>query len=56
MCLSCRYAHLGDATIGYSAHAGKCPPALLLCVLHLWHYRSAAVGGNLETALHTGTS
>ena len=39
-----RHADPGDAAAGHPAHAGQCPPPLLLCLLHLWHSGGPAVG------------
>ena len=49
-----RYAHIGDATVGHAAHVGQCPPALLLCFLHLWHCWRTAVGGPATQPLLPG--
>lgn len=39
-----RYADPGEPAPGHAAHAGERPPPLLLCLLHLWHHRRAALG------------
>ena len=39
-----RHEDPGDAASGHSAHAGQCPPALLLRLLHLRDHGGADVG------------
>ena len=46
-----RYAYIGYAFAGHFAHAGQCPAAVLLCFLHLWHYRSTAMAGHFKAAM-----
>ena len=38
-----RHAYPCDATPGHAADAGQRPPAMLLCLLHLWHHWRATL-------------
>ena len=39
-----RHEDPGDAAPGHPTHAGKCPPPLLLCLLHLRNHGGPDVG------------
>lgn len=39
-----RYEDTGDAVAGHAAYAGQRAAVVFLCVLHLRHHRSTAVG------------
>ena len=49
-----RYADPGEPAPGHTAHAGECAPALLLCLLHLWHHWRAALGWPASKSLLPG--
>ncbi|KAI5275625.1 X-Linked Retinitis Pigmentosa Gtpase Regulator-Interacting Protein 1, partial [Manis pentadactyla] len=46
-----QYADPGELAPRHTAHAGECPPALFLCLFHLWHHRRAALGGPAAQSL-----
>lgn len=55
LCLSlCRYEDTGHSAPRYSAYVRQCPPAVLFCVLYIWHCWGAALGWSSKEQVFPG--
>lgn len=50
----CRYEDTGHSAPRYSAYVRQCPPAVLFCVLYIWHCWCAALGWSSKEQVFPG--
>lgn len=49
-----RYEDTGYSAPRYSAYVRQCPPAVLFCLLYIWHCWGAALGWSSEEQVFPG--